>query len=101
MTTNMTLVIMVLELATLKKLGRRAAFVDLVFRGCKFFKTITINMSLIILVSQVATLKKFGTSSYACHLGLEGKYIAKKNQNDELQFIILVHKATLIEKKPR
>jgi hypothetical protein len=55
----------------------------------------TINMALIILVSQVTTLKKIGTSSYVCHLGFEGKYIEKKNQ-----FIILVHKATLIEKKP-
>ncbi len=57
-------------------------------------------MVLIIMVSQVPTLKKTKMTSYTCHLGLKGMYIENKNQDDEVQFIILVHKVTLTGKKP-
>jgi hypothetical protein len=52
------------------------------------------------MVSQVPTLKKTKMTSYTCHLGLKGMYIENKNQDDEVQFIILVHKVTLTGKKP-
>ncbi len=51
------------------------------------------------MVSQVPTLKKTKMTSYTCHLGLKGMYIENKNQDDEVQFIILVHKVTLTGKK--